>query len=412
MTDEGRVRFSASHRLSRLRLSGPPLGMLRAALLVALVGSVYLFRASLGHTGVAGCGVSAGCGDVLGSRWSLWLGIPVSGLAAGLYVILFLATFADQSKLTRRGGTSVLLIGTGTASLAAVWFVALQFVQLGHLCAYCLAVHVAGLLATAIVWSRGGRSFILARPVRAPAFSVLALLLLIAGQLLFSRPQFDVRAGVGHAPEPQAGPTTGASEAPHLKLIVGDRLFDLNPGELPIVGFPAAGRYVIVMSDYTCEHCRATHRTLHEVLANHRDTSIIVLPVPLDSALNPYIPAGATHPLPQDAALTRLALAVWCARPEAFEEINGWLFAENRVRTEDEAGRYAVQLVGEAALERAMHDPRIDAMIRLGCDLFARAGSGVLPKMIVGSTLVNGAVTDPRVMKKLIAGTTNRSGNQ
>ena len=67
-----------------------------ATALVALGVSVYLTVVVFEASGVtAGCGDGSGgldCEHVLSSRWSKWLGLPVSAPAVGLYLTAALAT--------------------------------------------------------------------------------------------------------------------------------------------------------------------------------------------------------------------------------------------------------------------------------------------------------------------------------
>ena len=63
------------------------LGLLTIAFCVA----TYLGWTGLQSGSVAGCGPESGCGDVLSSRWSSWLGVPVSLLALPLYLVLIVS---------------------------------------------------------------------------------------------------------------------------------------------------------------------------------------------------------------------------------------------------------------------------------------------------------------------------------
>jgi protein-disulfide isomerase len=264
----------------------------------------------------------------------------------------------------------------------------------GHVvCIYCVAVDACGLLAAGLVWQRLRHW---SRRLLTPAGAGLAILLL--GQAVVFRHPYQVQADViGTATKP------GAAADHHVRIVAGGRLFDLDPAKVPVIGSRSASHFIVVLSDYTCEHCRVTHRMLEQserVLGDR--VGVIVLPVLLDPAANPYLPPGVTHPLPQDTALTRIALAVYCARPAAFAEMNRWLFAEDRVREEAEARAYAGKLVGVDALRSAEGDPRISQMILTGCELFARSGSGEIPKMLIGSTQISGAIEDQQALRKVV----------
>jgi protein-disulfide isomerase len=331
--------------------------------------------------------------------------MPVALLGAMVYLIVLAAIPSPRRPHRlwhRRTADPALLIATALAGLAGPWFVLIQIAAVGALCKFCLAIHVCGIACAAIVWSHAGR-----RQRRLLPWAGIGLAVLMVGQMLPAPHPYAVQAGVvgdadrvqtPSAPAPTAASTT-PSESRHERFVAGDRLFDLDPATLPVLGSPEAKHFIVVMSDYTCEHCRVTHRMLERWLPSfHDEVGVIVLPTLLDPASNPYLPPGVTHPMPQDAALTRLALAVYCAKPQAFGEMNRWLFARDRVRGEYEARAYATKLIGAEALQRAERDPRIGQIILTGCDLFARTGNGAIPKMLIGSTMISGPVEDGEVL--------------
>jgi uncharacterized membrane protein len=386
-----------------------PLWVVGIAAFAGLFLSLYLLRTAGHQASPLGCGPGSGCTQVLAGRWSRWFGVPVALPGAGVYLAILLASQSRRSQRLwrRRHAGGVLLAATALAGAAAAWFVAIQLTAAGAWCKYCVGIHSCGLVCAAIVWSHAGR---LHRRALAPAGTGLAIL--IAGQVLPAHHPYAVHAGV-IADASNVRATTPETRLPassltppvdrHLRFFAGGRLFDLDPAALPVLGSPAARHFIVVMSDYTCEHCRVTHRMLERALPSFgEDIGVIVLPTLLDPACNPYLPAGVTHPLPQDGALTRVALAVFCAKPQAFLEMNRWLFAENRVRGEAEARAHATKLVGAEALRAAEAGPRIRQIILTGCDLFARTGNGAIPKMLIGSTMISGPVSDRGVLREPI----------
>ncbi|HEY2589469.1 MAG TPA: thioredoxin domain-containing protein [Tepidisphaeraceae bacterium] len=300
-----------------------------------------------------------------------------------------------------------MLIATGLAAAAGIWFITIQLTVVGAVCKYCLAIHACGITSAGLVWARAGW-----RERRCLALVGLGLLVLITGQVVPAPHPYESKAGVvATAPSrpmpasPTSQPQLQLQPEPdrHMRFVAGGRFFDLDPAKFPVLGSPRARHFVIVMSDYTCEHCRVTHRMLERSFASFGDdVGVIVLPMLLDPASNPYLPPGVAHPLPQDTALTRLALAVLCAKPEAFGEMNRWLFAEDRVRNEDEARAYATKLIGADALRAAEADPRIRQIILTGCELFARTGNGAIPKMLIGSMMITGPVSDAQELRTVM----------
>lgn len=381
------------------------LTVVRCFAVIALGLSLYLVGTSARHAGPIGCDPMSGCGQVLGGRWSFWFGIPVSFVGAAVYLIIVLSSVrTDRSDRLwyRSGAGRVMLIGTALAAGAGIWFIAIQVTMLGAVCKYCLAIHACGIASAFVAWSAArSETRRLLRPVG------IGLLILIAGQMLPAPRPYESHAGaVAMSPSRATVSIPTAREAiadvdRHVRFAAGGRLFDLDPGVLPSLGSPNARHFIVVMSDYTCEHCRVTHRMLERALRSAGDDpGVIVLPTLLDPACNPYLPPGVTRPLPQDCALTRLALAVFCAKPQAFAEMNRWLFAEDRVRGEAEARAYATELVGADALRAGEADPRVREIILLGCELFARTGSGAIPKMLIGSTAISGPVSDSEALRE------------
>ncbi len=137
----------------------------RLLALAALAVSVYLAWVSL-RAGEAriGCGglPQFDCDHVLGSRWSVWLGVPVGVPAAAIYAAIFAASCLIGSKAPpwlRRAAWRVLIMLAITAAGAALWFLALLLSVIKGLCLYCAIVHgcgltIAGLLLTHIPITR------------------------------------------------------------------------------------------------------------------------------------------------------------------------------------------------------------------------------------------------------------------
>lgn len=372
---------------------------------------LFLSIASFSDSAPVGCGPGAGCGHLLAGRFSAWFGMPVSLPACFVYLMMVISSrfvkVEDRTWRLRYSGR-FLAASTALAALAALWMIGIQAVAERAACFYCLSLHGCGLLAAGLVWQRLRRW---PRELLRPAGAGLAILIL--GQTVVFRHPYRVDADVVRPVDT----TLASRSAPdrHVRIKVGGKSFDLDPATLPILGSPRADHFIVVLSDYTCEHCRVTHRMLERSEKTWGDRiGVIVLPVPLDPSINPYLPAGATHPMPQDRSLTEMTLAVFCAKPAAFAEMNRWLFAEDRVRDESEARTFAEKLVGAQALRGAERDSRIRQITLTGCELFARGGGGMIPRMLIGKRQITGAVDDPKALASWVAaqwGVSVRSAN-
>lgn len=182
--------------------------VLAIACVIAICASGYLGWVALTSSKVAGCGGGKlfNCGHVISSRWSLWIGVPVSLLAVGTYVTLAGALFVGASpgfsNSVRRIAWAMVTVLALSAGGAAIWFILLQLFALGHLCSYCLVAHGCGLVAAAtVLWTRPvGISGL--KP--AIALSVVAVAALISGQLLTAEPdKFRIQTFEASAENPE-----------------------------------------------------------------------------------------------------------------------------------------------------------------------------------------------------------------
>jgi hypothetical protein len=137
-----------------------------------------------------------------------------------------------------------------------------------------------------------------------------------------------------------------------------------------------------------------THRVLEQTLARYGGRiGVIVLPTPLDRKCNAML-LEAEPPEPQDCALNRVAIAVWCADPEMFAPMDRWLMAADRARGEDAARAHAAGLVGKLKLAKAEADPRVDAILRQDVQVYALVMGGELPQLLFGATHIKGTLLD------------------
>ena len=133
---------------------------MRLLALVALTLASYLSWVSLRNAdAMIGCGglPAFDCRHVLTSRWSSWLGMPVSLPAVGVYVAIFAASLAIGPKApprAQRAAWTVLLLLTPMAAGAALWFLALLLLVVESACLYCMIIHGCGLTIAAVtLWT-------------------------------------------------------------------------------------------------------------------------------------------------------------------------------------------------------------------------------------------------------------------
>ena len=240
--------------------SGRWIAVLACVCVIALGVSGYLGWVALTSSKVAGCGGGRlfNCGHVISSRWSLWLGIPVSLLASGLYTVmgaaLIIGSSSRYSSPVRQAAWGVVTLLAISAGMAAIWFISLQIFVLKHLCSYCLIAHSCGLLAAGIALTKtsiGNRTTTLAF-----CCGVVGMGILIAGQMLGEVPKpyrietFETPAVAPEAFEFQPPGATSEDiddtlfEAP----VLDDRELDHSSRLLPVPGWHPGWQHYLVLS--------------------------------------------------------------------------------------------------------------------------------------------------------------------
>lgn len=123
------------------------LSIITVLVLVGLSIASYLTWTTWNASAVAGCSGDGliDCDHVLASKWSKWLGQPVSLLGAMGYLGMLVGTawtFLSSRKLP----LLVLAMFAMMAAGSALWFIGLQAFVLKHFCMYCMGVHTCSLL--------------------------------------------------------------------------------------------------------------------------------------------------------------------------------------------------------------------------------------------------------------------------
>jgi len=443
-------------------LSGRAVVAIAIACAVATLASGYLGWVALTSSKVAGCGGGRlfNCGHVISSRWSLWLGIPVSFLALGLYlsigVSLLFAVRTRSNNQWRYIAWAVISTLGMAAGMAALWFISLQVFVLNHLCTYCLVAHTCSLIIAGIV--------LYTRPVGAQTLRALSLLsmlgtvVLIGGQLV-TQPPKTYRIETFEAPVEEAevfefsAPTdsvdstdSGATEAPvgdlraTLKttvaaiirpttllmtqvnsqrnsnndsdngVIVADRrMVPINGGtlKLDVTQWPVSGstsaKYIFAeMFDYSCPHCRHTHAAIKEAAGKlNGDVAVMVLPVPLSTACNDTIQVTGPN-FTESCEIAKLAVAVWRTDAAQFYTFHNWMFEGETAPTHAVAKAYADTLLDAKKLDAELASGVPAQYIVQTIELYKRAGGGNVPKLIFPTTTIVGKFTSSKDLLQTI----------
>lgn len=317
---------------------------------------------------IAGCG-GGGCDEVMASRWSVVFLVPVGVFGTLAYLALALSLI-DRFRRLQAPALGALLGGAG-------WFIFLQVAVLGRFCPWCLAAHgvsiavaLPGCLRLA-AW-RGFAGAV----IDLVFWTVLGALGLASAQVFGPVPPT-------HRIEDVSPPAATAGGA-------GSQSNRHDRSAVPHLG-PVTAKHVIVeYFDYMCPACRKMGSYLDALQARHPgQIEILCLPVPMDAECNPQVPAGSNHP--GACEVTRAALALWFARPEAFEAFHRTLLS---APSPERAQALAREAVGARDWPAALADPRIEALFRSDVAEWQALSSGtsVLPKLVIDhKRLVQGA---------------------
>lgn len=245
-----------------------------------------------------------------------------------------------------------------------------------------------------------------------PATSAATLLLLLRPQLSHllhllsvqdeSSTDADNSGNDSENTETTAKETAAAEPAkPERRLIgVTGNKFRLDIRQWPLLGPPDA-RYVFVeMFDYTCPHCRNTHRAVKGAFQRFGDDlAIIALPVPLDRKCNSAArSSGGTHR--DSCEISRIAVGVWRIDPEKFHQLHDWLF--ERTRTAVSTRRRAEELVGKDVLDKELNYPTAAEYISRHVLLYKRVGAGSVPKLMFPNSSMVGEVSSSSTLIRTI----------
>jgi uncharacterized membrane protein len=367
---------------------------------VALSIAGFLAWNSFEGGAVPGCGPESDCDKVLGSRWAYLMGFPVSLFAMPIYVLGLIFTFPRNIPWKSLLPVAFIIL------VGAAWFIGLQVFALRAFCKFCLAAHVAAIVAAIILIRKN--------PLPLPSRQLAAGIALALGVIL------AIAQVASPAPAPKQvllPPTSADSNAlPTVRsdlsnssnflfsIIRGQFVLDLR--KVPVSGSLLATNRMAKLFDYTCHHCRDLHHLLEPIGRRHSNELVIVsLPMPLDASCNPVIKSTASAHA-NACEYSRLALAVFYAEPSKFHEFSNWLFQPERPPELNMAKQHAASLIGPERLEASLRDPRIAEQIRTNAFIYSASSklgkSTAIPQMIFRSGAAIGAVSSAKQVEQIL----------
>lgn len=343
--------------------------------------NVYLLSRTMGDAAIAGCG-GGDCDEVLASRWSSLLGVPIPVFGIFVYALLLLS-------LVRRMET-LFLPALGCIAGGALWLIAVQALILGKFCPWCMAAHGVGLVIVLIGIVTGKADGMR----RLAVWSGLALIGLIPAQIFGPvKAAHRIEGDQDITAQPQRGATVSFNDGRIIYQIA----------EHPRLGPADAERVLVEYFDYQCPACQVMAGYMDALVAAHPGrVAVLLMPVPLEGLCNPHIGAGKSHP--GSCEIARIALAVWRKRPQSFAGFHKALITEPSAAA---ARRLALDFMTQEELSAALDDPWIIRSVESNIVAwrgFTRSNDK-LPKLLVrGKRILHGLPSNQedflRVMKQ------------
>jgi protein-disulfide isomerase len=188
--------------------------------------------------------------------------------------------------------------------------------------------------------------------------------------------------------------------APPAKTIEVLGSVKLATNAWPLVGNPDAELIFVELFDYTCPHCRQTHKSLQGAKQKYGERlAVLSLPVPLNSKCNPTVRTdNASHG--QACEIAKLAIAVWTIDREKFADFHDYLFESSP--SYSQALAEAKTMLDAGRLDAVLRSSLPSDYLERHVTLYQKAGSGQIPKLLFPKITTVGAIETPDAMIRLI----------
>jgi protein-disulfide isomerase len=309
-----------------------------------------------------------------------------------IYSAIFALSFLMRKYASRNQWLALLFL-SALASASALWFISLQIFELRSYCFYCLTIHACGLWIAFTVFKTfpwqdiGTRSAITSILAGVAGVAVLAAGQLYAGKSADNQTVPLTEPGVN---KPQISKESPVVENRDVVLANGKLRF--SPSDFPFFGSGNTPNFVAHFFDFTCPACRRFHSTLMSTYQTYENqTTLIMVPVPLDSECNPSIKETAY--IHQNAcAFAKIGLAIWRSSPQAYKSYDEFLFREPYPPSLEAARDFADHLVGKDAMDRSLVDPEMMAVLQKGLQMFYSQAfeQKSIPALVTGNQVFTG----------------------
>ena len=226
----------------------------------------------------------------------------------------------------------------------------------------------------------------------------------VVGALLYpaSSIHAQVQQGTTEKQAVAAKPATPAAQAERRLVAINGGTVKLDVSQWPLSGSPSAKYIFVEMFDYSCPHCRHTHAAIKGASTSlSGDMAVVVLPIPLNANCNNSI--QVTNPtFNESCEVSKLAVAVWRIDPVKFTKFHNWMFEGETAPTYAAAKAHADTLVDSQKLDTEIASGVPAQYIAKTVELYKRAGSGNVPKLIFPTTSVVGEFTSAEGLVEII----------
>lgn len=295
--------------------------------------------------GVCEAGKLVDCDAVLSSKWSTFAGQPTALWGYGFFSVMCAwYIIVGRPAGSRRWLHSLVMIGTGMATLGVIGLAFIMYVRIGEICPFCSATHVVTVLLFILtillrprIETSGIRQPLAPDPISdvrtthpsirlLAAFVLLAVMTTAAGWAGF---HFLREKAYAEEYRKRWASYEADLSAVYLRFMEQPRIdFSLTADD-PIRGDIHAPHTLIVYSDFLCPWCKTLADVLDKKLQEHAGRIRIVFRhFPMDTMCNAGISQNL-HPGACAAAVTAEAARL-LGGPEAFWKTHDALFADQK----------------------------------------------------------------------------------
>jgi uncharacterized membrane protein len=413
------------------------LGLLGVA---AVLAGWMSWRSYAGAEALAGCGPAGGCSALLDSPYSRLFGLPVGVLGLAVYLAAFGAVLHKTVFITRLAALAILA--------GALWFLGVQALALRQWCPWCCLTHflASGAALMVLGGSRNPNLFFRKKPVLSNGVWFLIFGSALAAAQLHEVTCMNKQIRTGMFSEKDNLLTVNDNGGLSLfdgKVVVDSRklpvlgslgfLSTAEAARNPLQGL-VAPQPVVLLSDWTCPHCREFLAELMQLKSMPAgDVSTVAMGQPVAGAPVAGSPPAAVQPgakasplltamapvsvilLPawreaEGREIHRVMLSAWMASDALFRTLSGELTSGLLSANAADVLNRARALAGEAKWEifQKQTAAAVEDALKTGESVLRESDAllteGVLPRLLSVRGVLSGDPADAELVAFLQSG--------